>query len=244
MTAFHHAAAYSLNPFDASKVAPGSRSFQFASSDSKLQWWIRFSDALWHGAIVGPHGSGKTTLLRELLRPLDLAAVDAAKSLCDQATLDRIQSLIANALVVAVTAKADGRGLELVRLLPIDSGFSRQPLDVKRSWLSAIPADSWLIIDGYERLGFLSRMSVERARRKRRLALTVTSHRRERMPTLQECRVETPLAQQLIAQSLGQPSLWSDAEIERLLEAHEGNLREVFFTLYDQVAARTDSASK
>lgn len=228
-----------LNPFDASRIAPGHRSFRFHSPIGKCDWWTRFAQAQWRGAIIGPHGSGKTTLIRELLRPLDWNAFEPqALGWTDEQT-DRIRQLPLQARVFAITVSETHSGSQLVELLPTDSGFLRQPLAAKSSWRELASPNHWLILDGYERLSQWSRWRLNRVCLSRNVALTVTSHRVEKLPTLQQCQVSVELAQELIAQSLGVESPWSDLEIKSLLQQHQGNLREVFFVLFDRIRSQS-----
>lgn len=73
----------------------------------------------------------------------------------------------------------------------------------------------------------------------RRAALVVTAHRDLGMETLTERTADAETVQELCHRLLaGRADTPSCSELEELLRRHRGNVREVFFDLYDALAAR------
>lgn len=100
-------------------------------------------------------------------------------------------------------------------------------------------ADTVVVIDGYEQLGFFARCRLCWLCRRRQLGLLVTAHAAARLPVLFRTEVALPLAQRL-AQDLqdGFPRLVHDADVARVFPRCEGNLRELLFELFDLYEAR------
>lgn len=93
-----------------------------------------------------------------------------------------------------------------------------------------------LLVDGYEQLSFTSRIRLRWFVRRRRCGLLVTTHQSVGFPPVHHTRTDIALAKALVARLTS--AKWSEAfsrEIERAFEKHVGNLREVFFELYDRV---------
>jgi energy-coupling factor transporter ATP-binding protein EcfA2 len=207
------------NPFSTRYVQPGALVYQFPAGASAELLLQRLREHGWWGQIVGPHGSGKTTLLHTLAAHLTLAERDT----------------------VWCTMKV---------------GQRRVPSTVWRSrctWGS----HSLVIVDGYEQLGFLARTRLRRCCRKSRAGLLVTSHRSAGLPPLyaMHCSLETvqQLVQQLLRDhsDLGRhPGNCQDADflpktevvarddVIRTYQKWQGNVREVFFSLYDLYESR------
>ena len=222
-----------LNPFDSSRIAPGARRFSFASANELHDWWQRFAQAQWRGAIIGPHGSGKTTLLRELLRPVDPSpesSLTHAAPSCEQ-----IHELQTSCLIASVRPRGEARfqRLQLDELLPVSSGFQRHPLGRFSRLLAAARGRRWLMVDGYEQLNGWQRWRLENARRRWNFALTVTSHAPVHYTSLVELRVDMRLAAKLLAEELGAEHGIPMSLVEELLRRHDGNWREAQFALYD-----------
>ncbi len=169
------------------------------------------------GQIVGPHGSGKTTLLHTL-------------AACPPP--DRLD-------LVWCTLKAGQRHLP--------SAVWRR----RTAW----GAHSLVIIDGYEQLGWWARTRLKRCCRRSRAGLLVTSHRDAGLPPLYSTHCSLATVQQLVQQLLGdhadagpgdghgqpvgQPAdaVASD-DVRRTYRRWQGNVREVFFSLYDLYESR------
>jgi energy-coupling factor transporter ATP-binding protein EcfA2 len=117
-------------------------------------------------------------------------------------------------------------------------GHARLPLSIRRMicWTDR----SQLIVDGYERLGLISRFRLALCQRLARFGLMITAHRDLGFPTIWRTSTDTRLAVQLVRELAGDQV----AERETLAAFHrvDGNIREMFFNLYDsihQLEART-----
>jgi hypothetical protein len=119
-----------------------------------------------------------------------------------------------------------------LRLFSLHDGERRLP----RGFAGGLDSNCLLIIDGYEQLGLLGRGEVRRAVRRSGAGLLVTSHRPIRgLSTLVETAVSVELAMALVEQLAPDAHAWpiSAADVRRQFDVHAGNLREVFFGLYD-----------
>ena len=103
-----------------------------------------------------------------------------------------------------------------------------------------------LLVDGYEQLGVVARSKLAFDVARRQSGLLVTSHRSVRwpvaMPVLYSTRSSPELAERLAGALLAtsaHPEAVSSAEVRALYEAEQGNLREVFFRLYDLYESRS-----
>lgn len=103
-----------------------------------------------------------------------------------------------------------------------------------------------LIVDGYEQLGVVARSKLAFDVARHQAGLLVTSHRSVRwpvaLPVLFSTQSSPELAERLAGELLAasaHPKAVSAAEIRALYEAEQGNLREVFFRLYDLYESRS-----
>lgn len=97
-----------------------------------------------------------------------------------------------------------------------------------------------ILVDEAEELGVVRFAIVRALARVRRASLVVTAHRDLGFVTLAERRVEPEIVHALcseLARGGAAPSL---DDVRSLLTRHDGNVREVFFELYDR--ARTTAA--
>lgn len=102
-----------------------------------------------------------------------------------------------------------------------------------------------LMVDGYEQLGVVARSKLAFDVARRQAGLLVTSHRCVRwpvaLPVLFSTQSSPELAERLAGELLAasaHPTAVSAAEVRALYEAEQGNLREVFFRLYDLYESR------
>jgi hypothetical protein len=99
-----------------------------------------------------------------------------------------------------------------------------------------------LMIDGYEQLSFWSRFSIKRFCRKRCVGLLVTAHASVGFPPLYETLVTPKTAEQVVTTLLAGRSMpFSISEVSTRLAAHNGDLRETLFELYDIFEAHRPS---
>jgi hypothetical protein len=125
-----------------------------------------------------------------------------------------------------------------VVLIELHDGQRRLPRNV---WQDAsLAPGSLLVIDGYEQLGRWSQLSVRRRSRRRNVGLLVTVHRSSGFAPLFHTAVDLGLTQHLVDRLAGDTAaLVVPDEIEKAFSRHGGNLREVFFDLYDLHEARS-----
>ncbi len=101
-------------------------------------------------------------------------------------------------------------------------GFSREPLRIR----------GLLVIDGFEQLGFLTRLRLKR----RGGGLLVSSHRSVGLPTLFRTDVTAGSATAVIARLVPPGGEWvlDGYDLSPRLAALRGSLRAVLFELYDR----------
>lgn len=127
--------------------------------------------------------------------------------------------------VIAFQKELAARGLD-VHLITLHS-FDKSGLNN----LLTLQPGSILILDGFEQLPFWRRFKIIQSTRWRKIGLLTTSHVSFGLPTLLETSVDLETAQNLVRTLTGsEPS----ENLESLLTKHNGNLREVFFDLYDE----------
>ncbi|MHC4886359.1 MAG: hypothetical protein ACYTGH_14875 [Planctomycetota bacterium] len=108
----------------------------------------------------------------------------------------------------------------------------RLPRHWTHSFLTRLTAKDLLILDGAEQLTWTA---WQRLRwQTRRTGLLITTHRPNRLPTLYRCRTDPALAYALIDHLLPDHNPLTPNEVKALFTAHQGNLRDLFFALYDR----------
>ncbi len=92
-----------------------------------------------------------------------------------------------------------------------------------------------VIVDGYEQLGWLTRLWLKRTCRRRGAGLLVTTHEDVGLPLLWSTVYDEALAQRLVNDLLSdEQRRWiSDSDVSLCYQEHAGNLRETLFSLYD-----------
>jgi hypothetical protein len=139
------------------------------------------------------------------------------------------KTTLLSALLPAIAARGG-----VVRTITLrDRGEGFPPL----AGLDLAP-ESVLVVDGYEQLGWWRRFRLHRAVRRAGAGLLVTGHQPLDVPTLYTTwaspEVAAALVRGLVAAHAPQSGLEiDDAEIARRLAAHGGDVRELFFGLYD-----------
>jgi len=102
--------------------------------------------------------------------------------------------------------------------------------------LRSLGPDDILFLDGAELLGRLAWTAVKlRCRR-----LVITSHRPGLLPTLLECDTSPELLADLVRELAGELT-GEEPEVRELFARHDGNLRAVFWEMYDQAYSRNRS---
>lgn len=123
--------------------------------------------------------------------------------------------------------------------VPVRYGFLNEETQKKarqaRALVSATPRDAVLFLDGAEQLDLLTwRWLRWRTRQLRGLVITI--HQPGRMPTLHTTHAGEALLKELLTQLVAEdlPHYWARAQSH--FARCEGNVREVFFALYDDCA--------
>lgn len=126
--------------------------------------------------------------------------------------------------VIAIQKELAARGLD-VRLVTLHS-FDKNELGS----LLTLQSGSILILDGFEQLPFWRRFRITQSTLWRKIGLLTTSHVSFGLPTLLETRADLETSQNLVRTLTGSEP---PENLGALLTKHNGNLREVFFELYD-----------
>jgi hypothetical protein len=120
----------------------------------------------------------------------------------------------------------------------LQSGRRRWPAgmsEVACSW----DTTTLVVVDGYEQLSSVARWRLRWRCRATRAGLLITSHRAARLPLLVTLSCPLPTVQDLVARLLsGHAVSISPDEVSDCYHTHQGNVREVFFALYDLYEAR------
>ena len=216
------------NPFRARNLSPGRLPFIFPSGEDVDQTLQRFRDDRFFGQILGPHGSGKSTLLVTLTNEL----------------------------------KNTGHCVETFWLEPQARSDEKQRLsDRTKQIASHGPASAALpmilAIDGFEVLSWLQRRRFLWSIRRSECGVLVTAHRNLGLPTLWETKPTLASTHEVIRSivaldadlppnnsgSDGKPDpIWQAMPRELvadLFHHHDGNVREVLFSLYDWFQNKT-----
>lgn len=102
-----------------------------------------------------------------------------------------------------------------------------------------------VIIDGYEQLSLWSAWRLRRTCQRLGAGLLVTSHRSVGLPTLRNTATSVTLANQLVdLLARSGPTHVTTADIAASFTRQKGNLREVFFELYDLFEQRRDQLAQ
>jgi len=136
-------------------------------------------------------------------------------------------------LLLEAQTRLEARGI------PVRYGFLNEETRLKARQADALavdtPADALLFLDGAEQLDALTwRWLRWRARRLRGLVITI--HKPGRLPVIHMTHTGEVLLRDLLEQLVGEawPRYWPRARAH--FELCEGNVRDVFFALYDDCA--------
>ncbi|MHB0957216.1 MAG: hypothetical protein ACYC6N_01310 [Pirellulaceae bacterium] len=120
----------------------------------------------------------------------------------------------------------------------IEGGQRRLPAALwtdSRRWCDT----TLVILDGYEQLSWLARRGLMSRCRRTRAGLLVTTHQDAGFPPLTTLACPLEILQRLVAQLLeADPIVIDPAEVSASYTAHRGNVRDVFFALYDLYEGR------
>lgn len=119
-----------------------------------------------------------------------------------------------------------------IKLFTLHRGESRLP--VSGTDLQTWRENTQVIIDGYEQLGGWTRTLVSRVCSKQGCGLILTSHAPTGIPLLYRTRPELEVVQKLVQEMQPENNRRVfDSDVARSFERQQGNIREVFFELYD-----------
>jgi hypothetical protein len=160
----------------------------------------------WRGVILGPHGSGKTTLLLELFDHLS-----------------RSQPLGRHCQLWMVGRERD---LQTQQWLELSAGWRPNGI---------------LLVDGIERLPWFARQRLlGRTQVFSRSAIPrsiiATSHQSLGLPVWVDCKTDEALMEQLVLELLPHASPVLIEEAKQQFQASAGNIRQVFWKLYDKMS--------
>jgi energy-coupling factor transporter ATP-binding protein EcfA2 len=119
-----------------------------------------------------------------------------------------------------------------VQLVTLHLGESELPisLDEVTRW----PQSKQLIIDGYEQLSGSSRRQILKLCAGNHGGLLVTTHEPTGLPVVYSTAAEVDVVQALVRELQdGGPTRVYDADVAMSFERQQGNVRDVFFELYD-----------
>jgi energy-coupling factor transporter ATP-binding protein EcfA2 len=215
------------NPFATRWTRPGALPYLGGDSATPAELVERLKHHEWHGAIVGPHGSGKSTLLAMLIGAL----ADAGR----RVTLVQLhdgQRRLPRAPQDPTCHGRPGRVFDAASPTPVGRVFD----PTCHGRLGRV-----LAIDGYEQLSRWQRWRIRRQCRRQRCGLLVTSHRECSLPVLVQTRPTLDIVEQLIAEHLPpHGGRITGTDIQTAWNRHGGNVREVFFELYNVFERRPD----
>ncbi len=137
-----------------------------------------------------------------------------------------------------------GKTSLVVALLPEIARAGREPIlvtlhDGERSLaahqdeMDRATAATVVMIDGFEQLAFWNKWRVRAFCRRRASGLLVTAHASVGLPTLTTTAVDLVRAQRVLDSLLPDATGSDQAELQKVLAAHRGNLRDALFDLYD-----------
>lgn len=123
----------------------------------------------------------------------------------------------------------ESQGQEIVHFA-LQGGQRRLP---EGAWQMPLSPRHIVVVDGYEQLGPWTRWKLQRRCRRRGAGLIVTSHRDLGLPLLMRTAADTDLVWDLVETLTDHRPPCRRHAVESLLAAHQGNVREVLFSLYD-----------
>lgn len=112
-------------------------------------------------------------------------------------------------------------------------------LAISATELKSIGPETLIVVDGYEQLGGWNRSTLKKICRQQGTGLLVTAHESVGLPTLYRTSVTFDLARTLVCELLPPGSeVIRDDDVSHSMDRWKGNLREVFFELYDLYESR------
>jgi hypothetical protein len=191
------------NPFATRFTQPAAGEYLFPGDVDAEALVARLRGSGWWGQITGPHGSGKSTLVQTLLPRIEATG----------------------RVIVFHTVSPF-----LPRSASFALPFGSRPAGVVE-WGSA----TQIVLDGFEQLGWLQRTWWKWQCRRHGAGLLVIGHDDLGLPPLWQTETSAELTRLVVYRLLGESKpAWLPAEqLDEFFAAHQGNVREVLFALYD-----------
>lgn len=185
-----------------------------------------FSAARFKPGVIPWLGEGEAALERLFARAIAPRAVHQVRGAHGSGKTTLLTHLEAHARREGVRALRfrGGRGAPLAQIWAL---FRAPPA----------PAPRLLLVDEREELSALSFFAVKALAAMFGASIVMSVHRDFGVPTLHACHVDAATAAQIVARLAGPLASPSHAEIEERLVAHDRNLRNVLFELYDRAEA-------
>ena len=222
------------NPFCTRAVRAGALPFGFPVGSGPETVTRRLVECGWWGEIVGPHRSGKTTLLETIAPGLERCGRRLVR--CKNHS-DKVRFVSRRRV-----AEQRRSRLGFQRNKPTAAGTNPNAGSSLWSVFCGSPKwtqDTLVVVDGYEQLDRVSRWLLKRSCRRKGAGLLVTSHVSVGLPRVFQTQVTRQLAHTLVAELLhSNCDRIRPADVDRCFDQHPGNLREVFFALYDIYESR------
>jgi hypothetical protein len=120
------------------------------------------------------------------------------------------------------------------RVISVVLHDGQRTLGDSRREITSVGRESLVVVDGYEQLSTWSKLGLKRHCRRRDAGLLVTAHADVGLPTVFSTSLSRETAQHIVARLLpvGDETI-GEADVARAWQAHDGNLREALFDLYD-----------
>jgi hypothetical protein len=136
-----------------------------------------------------------------------------------------------SSLLAALIRAIEHAGRHAV-LVELHDGQRRLPQSLRR--MPQLAEGAVVVVDGYEQLSPWNRWALRRFCRRRGLGLVVTAHASMGLPDLARTSTSVRVARDLVRRLLAEgPALVSPDDVSRQFVLRRGDLREVFFDLYD-----------
>lgn len=134
-------------------------------------------------------------------------------------------------LLAALIPRLQALGKTVVLLVLHDG---QRSLPVTREDQNRWTADHLVVVDGYEQLGFWQRLRLKRRCRRRKCGLLVTCHGTAGLPTTAVCQSSLDVVLELVDNlTVGLAGKVTPVDVKAVFQAQAGDVREVFFDLYD-----------
>jgi hypothetical protein len=113
-----------------------------------------------------------------------------------------------------------------------------------RECVDATPERGVLLFDGASHLPFWRFRQLRRLARRRRIGLVITGHEEGLLSTLAVCHPGLELLIEVVETLLDAREIFSKAHLADLYQAHDGNLRDCLWRLYDEYAVEGNACRR